>query len=118
MTIEIRKNQGKIRPSVIDWTFIEQILEHMKKSEPKYPDVDGKPNYWRNFDNLIEQALNSLTRHTIALNKGEIYDQESGTPHHICIATNCMIINKHFEKFVQDVENYYQSKEKAYHEKT
>lgn len=104
----IRKCEGKPRPSSLDWDFVNEIMVHLQKSNQKYPDVNGKPNYWREFDSLIQQVLNSLTRHTIALNRGEYLDQESGTPHHVCIASNCMILNKHATKFQEELSQYHQ----------
>jgi len=102
-----RKNSGKPRPSQLDWDFVNEIMIHMSKSAEKYPDKDGRPNYWYKFDSVIQQAHNSLIRHTMDLARGILVDNESGTPTVICIATNCMIIHKHREQYETEVKQLF-----------
>jgi Domain of unknown function (DUF5664) len=102
-----RKNSGKPRPTQLDWDFVNDIMIHMHKSEVKYPDKNGQPNYWSNFDSVIQQAHNSLIRHTMDLARGILVDPESGTDTVICIATNCMIINKHKEQYIKECKEFF-----------
>jgi hypothetical protein len=102
-----RKNSGKPRPTQIDWDFVNDIMLHMHKSEVKYPDKNGRPNYWSNFESVIQQAHNSLIRHTMDLARGILVDKESGTDTVICIATNCMIINKHKEQYAAECAEFF-----------
>ena len=108
-----RKNTGKPRPTQIDWDFVNDVLLHMHKSEVKYPDKNGRPNYWSNFDSVIQQAHNSLLRHAMDLARGILVDHESGTDTVICIATNCMIINKHKEQYAAECAKFFDRKDKA-----
>lgn len=108
-----RKNTGKPRPTQIDWDFVNDVMLHMHKSEVKYPDKNGRPNYWSNFDSVIQQAHNSLLRHTMDLARGILVDHESGTDTVICIATNCMIINKHKEQYAAECAKFFDRKDKA-----
>jgi len=108
-----RKNSGKPRPTQIDWDFVNDIMLHMHKSEVKYPDKNGRPNYWSDFDSVIQDAHNSLMRHALDLARGILVDKESGTDTVICIATNCMIINKHKEQYAAECAKFFDRKDKA-----
>ena len=72
--------------------FIQAIAEHIGKNVSKYPDIDGKVNWKTANPKDKQQLLNSLFRHFNAIMKGELIDEESGSPHIIAVAANAMMV--------------------------
>lgn len=91
------KSAGKPRFSTLDPKFIADLMSHMTKSKEKYPDIDGKPNYYRTPTNPKEDLLDPLMRHLLDVYEGKLIDEESGVPNLICCAARVMIAYHHQE---------------------
>ena len=97
-TTLMRKNEGKARFSLLDWTFIEEMAGIMMFGIKKgYPE-----NNWKNKVENMGDIDDSMLRHVIADMKGEFIDSDSGLPHVAHVAVNAMFkyyqVNKYGTK--------------------
>lgn len=85
-----RKNTGKPRLRAILQVpkTVEAISEILLDSEKKYGPVEERG--WMDYD--PKETIDSMMRHMVALESGEIVDPESGRPHTWHIATNAAIL--------------------------
>lgn len=83
-----KNDQGKIRPSLIDFNFIEGMAKVLTQAIEK----EGyKPNNWKKCDD-IQRYEDALMRHLIAYYKGEKKDKKSGLSHLHHAACNLMFL--------------------------
>lgn len=70
-----RFNQGKLQWHLVDFRALEPMVKVLMYGANKYA-----PDQWKNGLSL-KDTLDSLHRHTFALQHGETVDPESGEPH-------------------------------------
>ena len=82
----IRDNEGKTDWAIMPWEALEEAVKVLKWGEKHY----GRFN-WLNGNGLDQtDTLNSLSRHTIAVLKGEIKDPKTGELHIAHALCNCL----------------------------
>lgn len=91
-TQSLRYNEGKLRPTLIDYPSLTPLLEVLEYGAKKYA-IDN----WKNPMEL-KSILDSLLRHTHALASGETHDEESNLQHIGHIMANAMFFSYHANK--------------------
>lgn len=86
-----RDNAGKPPLSDILWfeKGIEALAIHIARGREKYPDTNGRPN-WDLGGKPDSEYFDAIARHLGQAVRGEVYDQESGTPHLAAVAWNAL----------------------------
>ncbi len=79
-----RENKGKLEWSIIDFKSLEPLVKVMMWGRDKY----GRDNWKKGFNK--EELLDSLMRHVIALQSGELDDPEHGLSHVAGVLFNAM----------------------------
>jgi len=87
MNKAIRWNRGKPRLSLICPHFAEDTARLLGEGEERY----GRGNWKRGLP--ISEVLDSLKRHTAAIEQGEDTDPDTGLPHTSAIACNAMFLH-------------------------
>ena len=86
----MRSDRGKPRLAevlaALDPDFLEGMLQVLEYGAKKYD--------WNNWQKGMDwtRVLNSMTRHSAALAKGEDFDEESGLAHEFHVAVNAMFM--------------------------
>ena len=91
-----KHDQGKPMYNLLPATAIDELAKVMTFGAQKY----GQ-NTWQGVDNGLERYRAALLRHTFAIQRGEIYDDESGLPHAahaMCCAAFIIELQKEQEK--------------------
>lgn len=96
----LRHNEGKLEWSLVDFKSLEPMVRTLQQA---YKSGDYPKDNWK-IGMELEEVLNSLMRHTVALMDGEEYDRKSGLHHIGHIMCNCMIYEYHRRK-LEDEEN-------------
>lgn len=81
-----RKNQGKLKWSLVDFPSFEPMVRVLEFGAAKYAAHNWKKGL------KITEVIDSLMRHLTALNDGEDNDPESGLPHIGHIQCNAMFL--------------------------
>lgn len=84
-----RKNEGKLRWSLVDFKAVEEMGQVLEMGAEKY-----NPDNWKKGLNR-EEILESTMRHLSSLFAGEECDPESGLPHTAHIQCNMMFYSFH-----------------------
>lgn len=82
-----RYNKDKLRWSLVDWKTLEGMVRVLEFGAAKY-DVDN----WKK-GLLAKDILDSLMRHIVALQQGELVDLESNLSHADHIQCNAMFLS-------------------------
>lgn len=86
MTSGIKHDIGKPRFELLDSHFLEDMARVLALGAEKYSDDNWqKVRPWKRY-------LGALFRHSFAILRGELYDQESGLQHAAHAACNLMFI--------------------------
>jgi hypothetical protein len=72
----LKYDQDKPRYDLIPPYAIDDLAKVLTFGAEKYA-----PNSWRNVENALERYRAALLRHTFAIQRGELIDEESGLPH-------------------------------------
>lgn len=87
-----RFNQGKIDHTLHYIPALEEMAKVWMYGEGKY----GRSNWHKLWgDETINVVMASLLRHAFAIQKGELFDQETGLTHASHLMCNCCMIIKH-----------------------
>lgn len=78
----------KIKPTLLDWRFLEEMAARMTQGADKHPDQPGLPFYMTLSE---DDLLDKLGRHTMAELAGSRVDEDGGL-NLVAIAANCMMI--------------------------
>jgi hypothetical protein len=89
---EAKKDQGKLRFSLIEQKHIEQMMEVLEFGAKKY----GKAS-WKTVPDSGERYFDALIRHLFAYRNGMDKDKESGLSHIAHAAVNLMFLD-YFER--------------------
>jgi len=81
-----RFNDGKPKWALVDFKSLEPMVSVLEFGMKKY----AKDNWKKGLDS--EEVLESLMRHTFALNSGDEFDPESGLSHIGHIQCNAMFL--------------------------
>lgn len=76
MNIGQKSDQEKPMYNLLPANAIDSMAKVMTFGANKY-----SPNSWQMVDNPIERYRAALLRHTFAMQRGELVDDESGLPH-------------------------------------
>lgn len=88
-----RDDAGKARVDLIDPAFVLGMGDVMAMGSLKYDDDNWKLDCGTERHHEYRQKCYAcLLRHTLALNSGEVYDEESGKHHAYHVACNAMFI--------------------------
>ena len=90
MSEPLKKEEGKPRMELIDPVAIEDLAQVLTMGAKKH-----SPNGWRRGIDMPDgDALftGALLRHVNALQKGEVFDDESGLPHAADVMCNAMFL--------------------------
>ena len=82
---DMKHDQGKLRHSLIDPEFIEELLSVLEFGAQKYAEES-----WKQIDET--RYSDALYRHFLEYSKGQVTDTESGCNHMAHIAANAMFI--------------------------
>lgn len=94
----LRYNKGKKEWSLVDFKSLEPLVEVLSFGAEKY----DKHNWKKGLP--VTEIMESMMRHTFALNSGEDLDPESGLPHIGHIMCNAMFISHFLETKWDDRE--------------
>ena len=83
-----KHDEGKLRYSLLDFTFLKQIVKIREYGVKKYRDPEG----WKKVPDAKQRYKEALLRHIFAWAEGEEVDPESGLPHLAHAACNIMFI--------------------------
>lgn len=97
MTKAIRWNRGKTRLSLVCPHFAEDLARQLGIGEDRY----GPGNWKKGLP--ISEVLDSMKRHTAALERGEEIDPDTGLHHTAAIASNAMFLH-HYHRTGQQEE--------------
>ena len=76
MTEGLKHDQDKPMYNLIPGHATEELAKVLTFGANKYA-----PNSWQNVDDGLERYRAALLRHTFAIQRGELYDEESGLLH-------------------------------------
>ena len=99
--IGTKDDHDKLDYTLVDPYWEEEVVKVLKAGQVKYE----RGNWQRALDQ--KRILSALIRHTIAIQKGEEFDRESGLRHSAHIACNSMFLNYH-ERHGTPVEGEYE----------
>lgn len=101
-----RYNEGKIQTREIDPNFILGIGEVLTKSRAKYDHYNWcKPTQ-------LSTPYESMMRHILAFQKGEDFDNETGSHHLLHAATNLMFMYYHITNNPEESDDRFFKKDK------
>lgn len=72
----LKYDQGKPRYDLLPANAIDQLAKVLTFGAEKYA-----PNSWQEVEDGLERYRAALLRHTFAIQRGELYDAESGLLH-------------------------------------
>jgi len=72
----MKHDQDKPRYDLLPATAIDELAKVLTFGAEKYA-----PNSWQNVEDGLERYRAALLRHTFAIQRGELYDEESGLLH-------------------------------------
>lgn len=81
-----KDDKGKVKLTLLDPYFIEELARHMEKGMIKY-----ERGNWQ-LDLEPERILNAVYRHANAITKNELIDPENGSNHSIALGANAMML--------------------------
>ncbi len=84
---EKKFDNEKLRWDLLDYEFIEKIVEVLTFGAKKYSE-----NSWQSVPNAKKRYFAALLRHIVAWRKGEIKDKESNIEHLAHAACNLMFL--------------------------
>lgn len=84
---EKKFDNEKLRWDLLDYEFIEKIVEVLTFGAKKYSE-----NSWQSVPNAKERYFAALLRHIVAWRKGEIKDKESNIEHLAHAVCNLMFL--------------------------
>lgn len=90
--VGIKADNSKVRPSLIPWQSMWQILNVLEFGARKY-----SPDNWKIVPNADARYADAMARHIMAYMGGEKYDPESGY-HHLAHAACCILYLLWFEQ--------------------
>jgi len=96
MTEAMRWNRHKTRLSLICPHFAEDLARQLGVGENRY----GAGNWKKGLQ--ISEVLDSLKRHTAALERGEEVDPDTGLHHSVAITSNAMFLHYYHRTGQQD----------------
>jgi hypothetical protein len=82
-----KSNKDKLKMSLVEPEFIEEIAKVLTDASKKYDD-----DSWKNVEDAEKKYKDALLRHTMQYLKGIETDNESGLPHLSHMATNIMFL--------------------------
>lgn len=85
----LRYNEGKPKWSLVDFDALIPLVRALEYGMKKY----GKDNWKKGLKE--DELIDSIYRHTHALNKGELIDPESGVEHEGHLLANLMFYSHH-----------------------
>lgn len=77
----------KVRMDLLPWPELEEIAKVLTKGAEKYA-----PNNWKNLQNGYERYKAAMLRHLCEVEKGNIYDEDTGCMHAAQIAVNAIFM--------------------------
>lgn len=86
-TSGIKHDNGKVRMELLDGDFIEDVARVLTIGSEKYSD-----NNWQQV-RPWKRYIGAFFRHSFAILRGELYDNETGLQHAAHAATNLMFIH-------------------------
>lgn len=101
-----RKNENKLRWSLVDFESLKPMVEVLEFGAKKYDDHNWKKGL------KTTEICESLIRHLTAYMNGEDNDLESGLPHVGHIMCNAMFLS-HMHEFKKEFDTRYRTNEKA-----
>lgn len=84
---DFKRDEGKIRPSLLLPGFIKEMAAAMTYGANKY-----EPWSWYKVDNAVERYKDALLRHFLSWSEGQEKDKESGLNHLAHLACCAMIL--------------------------
>ena len=88
-----KQDAEKLKLTLVDPDFIEEFTKVLMYGANKYDE-----NSWKYIFNAKERTVNSILRHLLEIRKGNEVDKESGYPHILHAATQCMIYYYHSKR--------------------
>ena len=93
-----RRNEGKLKWSLVSWKALEPMVKVLMFGAEKYDDHN-----WKKGLNYTE-TCESLQRHLNSFIEGEDNDQESGIPHVGHVLCNAMFLS-YMSKYRKDLDD-------------
>jgi hypothetical protein len=84
----MKSDKGKIRPSLVYYSFIKEICKVREYGIAKYGDKED----WRNTENYRERYIEAIFRHMYAYVDGEENEVESSLKHLAHAACDIMFL--------------------------
>lgn len=72
----MKHDQGKPRYDLLPAIAVDELAKVLKFGAEKYG-----PNSWQDVEDGLDRYRAALLRHTFAIQRGELIDDESGLPH-------------------------------------
>ena len=90
-SVGVKYDKDKTRYDLVPTLSEEEIAKVFTYGANKYNEQYDEEN-WRKLDNQIRRLYSATRRHMQAVNKGEIYDEESGLHHYAHACSNLMML--------------------------
>lgn len=78
---------NKVRMDLLPWPELEEVAKVLTAGAKKYA-----PNNWKKIENGYERYKSAMLRHLCEVEKGKVYDSDTGCLHVAQIAVNALFM--------------------------